>query len=164
MKDCFIFHPRMKDCFIFHPRMEDCFIFHPRMKDETRPRGPLGSRRQTFLTTVKHTVTHFHCVFVSSDSHLKAMQFCSVCSIYSVLLSHCCFLVPEALHESSLPAALCLHPLTEEQFPKGRESSRDPFYVVALPPHHGPGKVDPRRWHCKQSHHNAAAGRERRGE
>ena len=33
---------------------------------------------------------------------------------------------------------------------------RDLFYVVALVPHQLPGKVDPRRWHCKQSH-NAAA-------
>jgi hypothetical protein len=30
------------------------------------------------------------------------------------------------------------------------------FYVIALNLHQHPGKVDPRRWHCKQSH-NAAA-------
>jgi hypothetical protein len=34
--------------------------------------------------------------------------------------------------------------------------NRDPSYVVALDPHQHPGKVDPHRWHCKQSH-NAAA-------
>jgi diketogulonate reductase-like aldo/keto reductase len=35
-------------------------------------------------------------------------------------------------------------------------NNRDLFYVIALFPHQLPGKVDPRRWHCKQSH-NAAA-------
>ena len=33
---------------------------------------------------------------------------------------------------------------------------RDLFCVIALVPHQLPGKVDPRRWHCKKSH-NAAA-------
>jgi hypothetical protein len=35
-------------------------------------------------------------------------------------------------------------------------NNRDLFYVIALFPHQHPAKVDPRRWHCKQSH-NAAA-------
>jgi hypothetical protein len=39
-------------------------------------------------------------------------------------------------------------------------NNRDLFYVIALSPHQLPGKVDPRRWHCKQSR-NAAARSEK---
>jgi hypothetical protein len=40
--------------------------------------------------------------------------------------------------------------------PNTSNNDRDLFYVIALFPHQHPAKVDPRRWHCKQSY-NAAA-------
>jgi hypothetical protein len=40
--------------------------------------------------------------------------------------------------------------------PVSCNNNRDLFYIIALSPHQLPGKVDPRRWHCKQSR-NAAA-------
>jgi hypothetical protein len=35
-------------------------------------------------------------------------------------------------------------------------NNRDLFYVIALSPHQLPGKVDPRRWHCKLRRYNCS--------
>jgi hypothetical protein len=44
-----------------------------------------GTRRQTFLITVRQRMTHFQYVISPPDSHIKTIQFCSIYRIYSVL-------------------------------------------------------------------------------